>query len=284
MDILELIDAYNKCPSNYTHSFTVEQIKELKNLPSEDFYPRLNASGSAFEDIPQKYSPNGDPNLTIQPIQSKFTAHFTMVEARGLAVPHDKDMRESTSFVTREARFCILNDNTNTFIGSMVVILADNSSKIPGNWTFNGTGRYDNAVVCRLAEYEVNSRAEYHKLSLVVEFVGYFSKNGIELQMSCGWAKIPLVSLTLPGPTTLQIMSGSPFDDQKLGNSTAVARFGMRSQAEEDRQIREATLNVTDTNKLSPEFADSLELLPKSCILPHSLVGITKAYRFYLGK
>ena len=98
----------------------------------------------------------------------------------------------------REVRVCLFNMTSGIFVGSTQKFKGRQLGS-DSDWVIDGDGAQDNSFFARLADYEPGDRqsnANLENISILFEFVVFFEKKGIELEMSCGWASIPLKDLS----------------------------------------------------------------------------------------
>jgi len=286
---MQLVEAYQQCPSNYCHSFTREQFKQIQNLPSEDFYPAMNSSGIAFDDIyPSWRDQVKNIEYPIKPALAKFVRHLTFMKATGIPIPEQGRVDRKTQITARELRVVLLNKTSGRFIGSTMIFPAKWNESYEDWWTFEGESKNDNSLILKLAEYDVNVDNGFSRknIYLIFELVCYFKKNNIELQMSCGWGMLSLKQMSQNGTHSVPLLGGSPLNNTGILPSEILSKRGtfvgkVAKLFSGVKSIIQVTVATAD--RLGLPFERNIDLLPRNCIICHNAVAIARAYRLYLG-
>ena len=149
----------------------------------------MNRSGIGFDDIYPGWKDEAkDIEYAIKPIKSNFTKHITIMKATGVPIPDESKVNRKSEITGREVRACIFNRTTGKFVGGTSNFSAQWTDRYEDWWTFGAAKKYENSMICKMADYETENASMMARsdLYVVFELVIFFKKNNIELQMSCG--------------------------------------------------------------------------------------------------
>ena len=91
VSLLELVEAYKRCPQNFCNSFTRQNFTALKNLPTQVIYPKLNSSNIYYEDLFGPYTSQGVPPIYYpnKPLPSTLLVPIRLIRATGVPIPEE---------------------------------------------------------------------------------------------------------------------------------------------------------------------------------------------------
>lgn len=246
VSLTDLTTIFADLPKNFCNSFTRFNYMNLKNLPSESLYPKLESNGMGYLDVSEQYyDQRTKRNYPLRPLLVSFTRKLVIELGKGIPLPErPKNIGQGEKIRARELRLVLFNRDSQKFVGSTQTLKANWNVDYEDRWTFD---EKDCSFYVRAEEYS--------SLCVVLEFVVYFECNSIELQMSCGWCGFDLENMVKPGTVDLPLFGGSPMVNTKIleadirtGRGTFFGKIGKLFQG---RIKSELQVRVVMEEKLS---------------------------------
>eukprot|EP01022_Parablepharisma_sp_SALTPOND_P016845 TRINITY_DN2570_c1_g1_i1.p1 TRINITY_DN2570_c1_g1~~TRINITY_DN2570_c1_g1_i1.p1 ORF type:complete len:2323 (+),score=343.15 TRINITY_DN2570_c1_g1_i1:72-6971(+) len=176
----------------YFASFISSQLAQRKNLSSEGFQLRVNTVGLGYVDV-------GTHGIT--PL---VAGYVVLSSATGVPIPNP-GMLDRTQIVARTVKMCFYDEKAKKFVHNSAFVEAEWDENFEDIWNFNaekvvGT----NPIVFKWA------RGEISHIKLILELVIGARKGGKVMEVSNGWAEIPLEQLKVDKEYVLELKAGTP--------------------------------------------------------------------------
>jgi Ca2+-binding EF-hand superfamily protein len=277
----ELIVLYNQIAKNFCASFTRLNFMEMKNLPSEQLYPRLMDNNLAYSDIfGEYYDHRTGIHYPIKPLESDYVRVITLDSCTGIPIPEAAKLDRRNQIRGREIRAVLFDRTIHRFVGGTVIMPASWDPDYEDRWVLENPEKDCNLYV--------KATGDLSCLSIVFEFVMFVNHKDVDLQVSCGWAAINLDNLNKDGKFDLPLSGGAPnittqihADDVRTGRSTFFGKVGKFFSGEIKSELK---IRVQTKQKIKPKELQMLDLLPKTILVPTEALGLWRAYRCYLGR
>jgi Ca2+-binding EF-hand superfamily protein len=207
VSLTDLSTIFVDLPKNFCNSFTRFNFMNLKNLPSDSLYPKLESNGMGYLDVSEPYyDQRTKRNYPLRPLNVFLTRKIVIELGKGIPLPErPKNVGEGEKIRARELRVVLFNRDTQKFVGSTHTFRATWTLDYEDRWTFD-----EKECAFYLRAGETSS------LCVILEFVVYFECKNIELQMSCGWCGFDLDNMVKPGVVDLPLFGGSPMVNTKI--------------------------------------------------------------------
>lgn len=293
---MDVINLYKSCPKELFHSFSDENFKIYDNLPSQDFYPRLNNDGNDFDDLPNNHSLQ-DRRHPVSGSET-FLRYISINKITGIEnqINGIKNYMRGTKIRSRELRILFYNKKTQQFIGSTLLFQLENIDH-SNEWNFVELGRNDSSFFIKLKQDFIDFYGRQN-ISVIFECVSLIEQNDLELKVSLGFATLPLNDLINKQSLVLDIRFelGSPFEsknqsfnprtNERLNEYSRNQVYDPSSYNNNNLNSQNATitLEIKEERNIGEELRSKIEYLPKNCLVHHSSINILKTYREYLRK
>lgn len=303
VSLLELVEAYKRCPQNFCNSFTRQNFTAMRNLPTQVIYPKLNSSNIYYEDLFGPYTKPGVPPVYYpnKPIASTIIVPVRLIRATGVPIPEESQVNRKSNITAREIRVNLWNKARGDFVGNTLIFGADWDEDYEDRWQFNSSNHGDNGnsnqafyssdhaksteFVLKFSDLNQTDR-EVNNLQLVFELVIFVVYKDTELQMSCGWSYAELGEILKPTDLSLPLNGGSPKAEMKIKQedirTTRKTLFGKMGKLF-SKINSELQLEIKAPSKLSSQIRDDLEILPKRGLFKLNSVSMLASFRSYLG-
>lgn len=277
----ELIVLYSQIAKNFCASFTRINFMELKNLPSEQLYPKLMDNNLAYSDIfGEYYDHKTGVHYPIKPLESEHVKQITLDSCTGVPIPEAAKLNRLEQIRAREIRAILFDRTTHRFIGGTFIMPAKWDPDYEDRWLLENPERDCN--------FFVKASGDCSNLSIVFEFVLFIVHKDVDLQVSCGWCSVNLENLNKDGKFELPLFGGAPnittqihSEDVRTDRPTFFGKVGKFFSGDIKSELK---IKVLTKQKIKPKDLSTLELLPRTILVPTEALGLWRSYRAYLGR
>jgi hypothetical protein len=130
-------------------------------------------------------------------------AEIKLTQATGVPIPTEQNVSRA-SFHHREVKISLFDRSSDKFIGNTVNITAYWKAEYEDRWYFVKNAPSGNEANFYLKIEELDDN-KIPNISLIIEFVIYFSKNNKLLDISCGYTSLDLINLNSKGSSKIKL-------------------------------------------------------------------------------
>eukprot|EP00359_Climacostomum_virens_P006996 CAMPEP_0204901686 /NCGR_PEP_ID=MMETSP1397-20131031/3221_1 /ASSEMBLY_ACC=CAM_ASM_000891 /TAXON_ID=49980 /ORGANISM="Climacostomum Climacostomum virens, Strain Stock W-24" /LENGTH=2959 /DNA_ID=CAMNT_0052070073 /DNA_START=53 /DNA_END=8932 /DNA_ORIENTATION=+ len=280
---MDFMKMFSNMPEHFIPSFIAEGYLMKRNLPSLGLIPQLDSTGARFKDVCSIASPNkaNIPTFLKQnPIQ--VGGLLCLKLATGVSIP-DSTSIDRNSIVARLCRMSLFDSVKQEFVSNSCQIEARWRPDLEDRWNFEMPGNDATSDMI----FRVGPTADLERLRLILEFVLVIKKER-PMEMSCGFASLPLNRLDKLRTFKLPIEGGSPISPQQIkahdirtyrtGWRAAIAATGLSTVRQEIQGI------FVDWRRFTFAETAQLESMPDICVLNKLGLQIVQVARDYCAK
>jgi Ca2+-binding EF-hand superfamily protein len=277
----DLAAIYSEIAKNFCASFTRLNFMDMKNLPSEQLYPKLMDNNLAYSDIfGDYYDHKTATHYPIKPLETDFVKLITIDSCTGIPIPDASKLPRGESIIAREIRAVLFDRTTHRFVGGTIIMPATWDPDYEDRWVFTNPEKD--------FSFYIKCGGDITSLCIVFEFVMFVRYKKVDLQLSCGWCALNLDNMNKDGKVELQLFSGAPHisnqihsDDVRTGRSTFFGKVGKFFSGDIKSELK---IKIQTRKNIKPKELSMIDLLPKTIIVPTESLGLWRAYRCYLGR
>ena len=141
-------------------------------------------------------------------------AEIKLNQATGIPIPSEQNISRA-SIHYREVKISLFDRSLDKFIGNTVNIPAYWKTEYEDRWYFMKGASSNNEANFYLKLEEIDDN-KITNISLIIEFVIYFSKSNKLLDISCGYTSMDLVNINAKGSTKIKLNLEGGAPNKKL--------------------------------------------------------------------
>jgi len=185
----------------YFPSFISNLHQQMLNLPSEGFTLKSNTTGVGYRDI----IPSPANATEISPIIPNIAGYVVLSGATGVPIPANS-IFDRARIAYRQIKLCFYDGKTKQFIYNTAAVDAEWDENMEDQWNVNK----DTEIGTNPIAFKWSRTEEISEIKLIFEFVLGIKKAGKILEVSNGWAELPLENLRNDQEFTLPLKAGTP--------------------------------------------------------------------------
>ena len=274
---IDFLNMFQGVPKHFMQSFVTEEQKMGRLLQACEVTPALDRSGLTLKDV------------NIYPLQDRFNrptylkistpacaGHIAIRLAKGIPIP-DPTQVNHQSIIKRLVKVCLYDERRSCFVGSSCFLQATWRQQEQDIWNFEQNEDKD-IVVFRTGP----EATEVQNLSLIFEFTIFIVRQQ-PIEMSCGFARLPLSTFDRSTNLDLPVIGGSPSNPTEINMSDVrVKRSGLKSLLLKTGSMiirPTVSLALRSYRRLTAVEGSEVDALPSLCVVRKKGAPLVKLYK-----
>ena len=274
---IDFLNMFQGVPRHFMQSFVTEEQKMGRLLQANEVTPTLDRSGLILKDV------------NVYPVTDRFNkqsylrmsspacgGQITIRLAKGIPIP-DPTQVNYGSIIKRLVKVCLYDEKRSCFVGSSCFLVANWRQQEQDIWNFEQSEDRD------IVEFRTGpENIEIQSLSLIFEFTIFIVRQQ-PIEMSCGFARLPLANFERSTNIDLPVSGGSPGNPMEINMSDVrVKRTGLKNFLLKTGSMiikPTVTLVLKSHRRLTAVESSEIEALPSYCVVRKRGATMVKMYR-----
>ena len=292
--ITSFLNIFHGLPNIFIPSFTRNQQKKGKILPSSTIFPLTDKTGILYIDIQPDTDRTFQTKTTVRPINymvlkpipTIVNCRLNLLKATGIPLLDKCHLRDGI-ICGRQLKISFYNKFLHVFFGNSITLNCKWNEDYSDKWTFHTEkDNINNNLLIRFNEKE----DKY--ITVLFEFVLIISKEKEIIEISCGWSEVNIFDLMKKSKFNLDIDGGTPQKKQKIvkndlnikSDDNVKTGWGKLQSMFNEEIKSQFTFESMSFKDLSEDEKTNMNFLPVTIILPKCSLYICSVYRKYVGK